>query len=48
MDPHSTGRLDPDPGGQKRVEMKGKTQLKDIIRHNKYKNQCNWYKNVLL
>jgi hypothetical protein len=39
MDPHSIGRQDPDPGGQKRAKMKKKMQ------HNKYKNQCNWYKN---
>jgi hypothetical protein len=24
MDPHSIGRLDPDPGGQKRAKMKKK------------------------
>jgi hypothetical protein len=30
LDPHSIGRLDPDPGGMKRSKMKKKkTQLKD-------------------
>jgi uncharacterized Zn-finger protein len=29
MDPHSIGRLDPDPGGLKRTKMKKITQLKD-------------------
>jgi hypothetical protein len=28
-DLHSIGRLDPDPGGQKRAKMKKETQLKD-------------------
>jgi hypothetical protein len=46
MDPHSIGRPDPDPGGLKRAKITKKTQLNDIIRHKKYKNLCNWYKNV--
>jgi hypothetical protein len=29
MDPHSIGRLDPEPGGLKRDKMKKNTQLKD-------------------
>jgi hypothetical protein len=29
MDPHSIGRLDPDPGGIRRAKMKNKTQIKD-------------------
>jgi hypothetical protein len=28
MDPHSIGRLDPDPGGLKRAKIKKKTQQK--------------------
>jgi hypothetical protein len=57
MDPHSIGLLDPiqirirnadlDPGGLKRAKMKKKKPAKrQIIRHKKYRNQCNWYKNV--
>jgi hypothetical protein len=47
MDPHSIGRLDPDPEGLKRAKMKRKKAAKrQKIRHKKYKNNCNWYKNV--
>jgi hypothetical protein len=48
IDSHSIGRLDPDPGGLKRaLKMKEKNAAKkQIIRHKKYKNQCNWYTNV--
>jgi hypothetical protein len=49
MDPHSIGRLDPDPdpGGLKRYKMKEETPAKrQIISHEKYKNHCNLYKNV--
>jgi hypothetical protein len=49
MDPHSIGRQDPDPGGLKRATgtiKKNNAAKRQIIRHNKYKNQCNWYKNV--
>jgi hypothetical protein len=49
MDPHSIGRLNPnpDPGGLKRAKMKGKNAAKrEVIRHKKCKNQYNWYKNV--
>jgi hypothetical protein len=48
MDPHSIGRLDPDPGGLKRAKMKRKKSSQNtVIRHKKYKNHCNWYKNVI-
>jgi hypothetical protein len=47
MDPHSIGRLDPDPGGLKREKKREKNAAKiQIIRHKKYKNQCNWCANV--
>jgi hypothetical protein len=56
MDPHSIGRLDPDPhsecGSVSRRPKKSSNEEKNaakrqIIGHKKYKNQCNWYKNVL-
>jgi hypothetical protein len=35
---------DPDPGGLKRAKKEGKNASKrQIIRHKKDKNQCNWY-----
>jgi hypothetical protein len=50
MDPYSIGRLgpNPDPGGLKRAKMKRKENAakRQKIRHKKYKNRCNWYKNV--
>jgi hypothetical protein len=48
MDPHSIVRLDPDPGGLKRGKMKKKPSKRQKIRHEKYKNLCNWYNNVKL
>jgi hypothetical protein len=47
MDPHSIGHLDPDPGGLKRCKMKKIPAKRQIIRHEKYKNLCNWYTNVI-
>jgi hypothetical protein len=35
---------DPDQGGLKRAKMEGKPFKKEIIRHQKEKKQCNWYK----
>jgi hypothetical protein len=50
MDPHSIGLLDPDldPGGLKRAKMMREKNAakRHIIRHTKFKNQSNWYKNV--
>jgi hypothetical protein len=48
MDPHSIGHLDPDPGDLKTGKMKKNPAKRQIIRHEKYKNLCNWYKNVKL
>jgi hypothetical protein len=47
-DPHSISRLDPDPGDLKRAKMKREKNVakRQIIRHKKSKNQCNWYTNV--
>jgi hypothetical protein len=43
LDPHSIGRQDPDPGGLKKAKMKKKKNAakRQIIRHKKYRNQCN-------
>jgi hypothetical protein len=48
MNPHSIGRLDPDPGGLKRATIKKKKNAakRQIIRHQTYKSKCNCYKNV--